>query len=139
MAEENQQEMQQKYMQFQLFQQQMEQVQKQMQLMEKQLVELHVVKEALKDLANTKEGTEILVPVSSGIFIKAELKNNKKVTINVGSDVATEKTMAQAEELIVKQIEELGKVKEQLTGDASNMAVQAIQLEQELKKMVEDV
>lgn len=107
--------------------------------MEKQLVELHVVKEALKDLANTKEGTEILVPVSSGIFIKAELKNNKKVTINVGSDVATEKTMAQAEELIVKQIEELGKVKEQLTGDASNMAVQAIQLEQELKKMVEDV
>ncbi|MBW3022302.1 prefoldin subunit alpha [Candidatus Woesearchaeota archaeon] len=139
MTEDNTAELQQKYMQLQLFQQQIEQVQKQMQMLDKQFQELHIVKQGLDDLKNTKNGTEILVPISSGIFVTAELKDNKKVTVNVGSDVAAEKTVDQAQELIVKQIDEVAKIKEQLTADLSKMRLQAGVLQQELQKMVENV
>ncbi|MBW3004130.1 prefoldin subunit alpha [Candidatus Woesearchaeota archaeon] len=139
MTEDNTAELQQKYMQLQLFQQQIEQVQKQMQMLDKQFQELHIVKQGLDDLKNTKNGTEILVPISSGIFVTADLKDNKKVTVNVGSDVAAEKTVDQAQELIVKQIDEVAKIKEQLTADLSKMRLQAGVLQQELQKMVENV
>ncbi|MEA3430947.1 MAG: prefoldin subunit alpha [Nanoarchaeota archaeon] len=132
----NTEDLQQKYMQMQMFQQQMEQVQKQLQLMEKQLVELDLVKKALGDLKNVKEDAEILVPLSSGIFVKAELKDNKKVTVNVGRGVATEKTIEQAQELISQQADELTKVRAQLTEDMSKMGVQANGLQQELQKLV---
>lgn len=134
--QEDSQELQQKYMQFQMFQQQIEQVQKQLQMIDKQLVELETVKQGVEDLKTVKTGTEILVPVSSGIFVKAELKDNKNVTVNVGSNVAAEKTMEQAKKLIDDQSSELTNVKQQLTEDVGKLNIKAANLQAELQQLV---
>ena len=52
-----------------------------------------MTEQALDDLKTTKTGTEILVPMASGIFIKAELKDNKELAINVGADTVVKKNI----------------------------------------------
>ena len=127
-------QLQQKHLQIQVLHQQITQVQKHLQLMEKQLSELGLVKVALADLKKTELDTEILVPLSSGIFIKAALKDNKTVRINVGNDVVAEKSLDQAQDLIARQIDDLTKIKDQLMTDMNNMALQANLLETDLSK-----
>ncbi len=85
-------QIQEKYMQMQLIEQQMQQIQKQLQLLENQLQELNLTLQALDDLKNTKPGTDILVPIASGIFFKAELKDNEELALNVGADTVVKKS-----------------------------------------------
>ena len=96
-------ELQNKYMQYQMIDQQMKQIQQQVQVIEKQLVDLAVTRQAMDDLEKTNVGSEILVPVSNGIFTKAELKDNKKLILNVGSNTAVEKSIPETKKLIDNQ------------------------------------
>jgi len=53
-----------------------------------------------------------LAPIINGIFVKAELKDNQNLLINVGADTVVEKTVSQAVELLKeRQKETLEKVK----------------------------
>lgn len=122
-------DLQESYMQFHSLQQQSMKTQKQVEAIEEQNMELRVIDQGLSDLAETKEGTEILVPLSAGIFLKAELKDNKEVIVNVGSNVTVTKTMKEAQELIVNQGKELRKVQAQLIDDLTKMEVQLKMLE----------
>jgi len=131
---DSQQELQQKYMQIQMLEQQMVQVNKQLQMIDKQVLELNNVGEALEEIKNTKPGTELLVPLSSGIFIKAALVESDSVQVNVGSDVVTSKTFDEAKTLITSQISEIIKVKEQLSKDLEQLGVHTSALQASFAK-----
>ncbi len=128
-------ELQNKYMQYQMIDQQMKQIQQQVQVIEKQLVDLAVTRQAMDDLEKTNVGSEILVPVSNGIFTKAELKDNKKLILNVGSNTAVEKSIPDTKKLIDNQFKEIKKVQKDLMKDLQNLAVQAQIIEKDLNAL----
>ena len=99
MNPENQQKIQQKYMELQTVGQQMQAVQKQLQLMKQHLVELDAAAQAVEDISKTEKGTEMLMPVTSGIFVKGELKDSKNLIVNVGAGTAVTKTAEESKGL----------------------------------------
>lgn len=96
-----------KYMQLQLLQQQVEQITEYVEQLQVQDRELDISLEALTELQKTTVNTEILAPIANGIFFKAELKDNQKLTINVGSEVAVEKTIPEVIKLLEEQKEKI--------------------------------
>ena len=92
-----------KYLQFQMLQQQIEQISEHAEMLNKQMGELDITRNALKELSRTKANTEIIAPLSNGIFVKAELKENNKLIVNVGSNITVEKTVEQVITLLSKQ------------------------------------
>lgn len=129
-------QLQERYMQMQLIEQQMQQVQKQLKLLESQIQELNLTEQAIDDLKTTKTGTEILVPMASGIFVKAELKDNKELAINVGADTIVKKNIEETKKLITGQLEEVTKMHQDLTANLEKLAGSAQTLEKELSKLI---
>ena len=99
----NEEQIQQKYMQFQMIQQQLEEVNQHLGMLNEQSSELHISIEAVKEIAKTKLDNEFLAPVANGIFIKGELKENQKLVVNVGMNTTVEKTIPEVVELLEEQ------------------------------------
>ncbi len=134
--EAKQKDLQEKYMKYQMIEQQMQQLQLQAQKMEEQLVELMVTKQALDDLGKTEPGTEIHAPVSNGIFVKAELKSNETVRLNVGANTIVEKTIPDAKKLIDRQLKEVEKFQQKIAADLQKLALQAQVIQKDLTGLV---
>ncbi|MBT4651698.1 prefoldin subunit alpha [Candidatus Woesearchaeota archaeon] len=132
--QENQQ---QKYLQLQMLQQQIEQISQNAELMNQQLTEIDDSQEALKQLQETPEGNEILTPIANGIFIKAAIKNTEKLTINVGADVAIEKTAPEVITMLDGHKEELHKNLVEINTVLESLSEQATEIYNSLEEKVE--
>ena len=134
MSKEKQEKLQQAYMEMQMLGQQMQSLQRQLQLIEQQNIELIAAKQAIDDISKTKQGTEILVPVIAGIFVKGHLKDNKEFIVNVGSNTAVKKSAEESKKLIDEQEEEIKKVQTQLNAELQRLGQKAALLEKELSE-----
>jgi len=133
---EDKKQLQEKYMQLQMIEQQMQKVQKQLNLLENQIQELNITEQAIDDIQEAKVGTEILVPMASGIFVKAELKNNQDLAVNVGADTVVKKSVEDTKQLITQQIKEVSKMHQDLTANLEKLAGSAQIIEKELSKLI---
>jgi len=131
--EKDSQKMQQQYMEMQMINQQMNQIQQQIQMIEAQLIEVETTKNALRDLQKTKIGSEILAPVSNGIFIKATLSDNEKLRVNVGSGTVVEKSIPEVIKIIEEQESEIRKAESQMSAELEKLTTKALEIEQALK------
>jgi prefoldin alpha subunit len=103
----NEEQIQQKYMQFQMIQQQLEEVNQHLGMLNEQSSELDISIEAVKQIAKTKLDNEFLASVANGIFIKGELKDNEKLIVNVGMNTTVEKTIPEVVVLLEEQKKEI--------------------------------
>ncbi len=131
-------DLQEKYMQLQIIEQQMKQIQKQIQLIESQMNELVTAHQALDDLKKTRDGTKMLVPISNGIFAKAEIKDNAELIVNVGANITVNKDIESTKGLITKQINEIKGVQEKMMLDLQKLSINGTSLEKELHKMISE-
>ncbi|RMF55914.1 prefoldin subunit alpha [Candidatus Woesearchaeota archaeon] len=136
-GKEHEKELQEKFAQFQMVEQQLKQTQEQLQALDNNILEIKALQDSLDEIPNIKPGTEILVPISNGIFIKAELKENKSLKLNVGSGTVVEKSVDDAKKLIEKQFNDANKVREGLLENMQHLAAQAKALEEDLSKLVD--
>lgn len=134
----DQSELQQKYLEFQMLDQQLKQTQKQMQLLEEQLVEIIYTQQSLEELKNVQKDTEILVPVSSGIFTKARLEEPGELVVNVGASTAVTKSINSTKEMLGRQIDEVQKLREQLVGILQKIEAQMEILEKQLSEATQN-
>ena len=132
----NDEKLQEKYMEFKLLQHQIEKVREQIQAFETQVEELGNVGESLGQLENIQQGTEILVPVSGGIFITAEIKDTKNVTVNVGAGTVVQKSFQEAKQLMDSQAQEVIRYREDLMGQLTKLISHARKLQTELRELV---
>lgn len=132
--EEDAQVMQQKYMEMQMLDQQLKQIQQQLHAVEQQAMEVESVIDALGSILKVEPGSDILVPLSSGIFVKAKIQDNKELLVNVGSNTTVSKSVPEVEEMLKKQLGELEKVKKDMTGKFSEFANKMQALQAELMK-----
>ncbi len=136
MEEIKQKELQERYMEMQMLEQQIRQIQQQIQMLESQLMELTATNQGLDDFEKTSIGTDILVPLSPGIFTKATLKDNKDVIVNVGANVAVKKDIKSTKELIDKQAAEIKRFQEEMLVELQMLGAKAGSIEQEINNAI---
>ncbi len=129
------QQLQQKYLELQMAAQQIQQLQQQIQEIQIQSGELDRINSGLDDLKNTKKDTETLVPLGAGIFFKAKAQDVNKLIMRVGSDLAVEKSLPEAKELVEAQQKEISKIIEEMERQLQQTMLYAQVLQQELQKL----
>ena len=132
---ENEKRFQEIYVEFQVLSSSIQQLEKQSAALESHLLELMTTKQSLHDMENVKPGTEILVPLSAGIYAKADIRENDRFIVNVGSNIALSKSLASTKKIIEDQISELKKLQENLSQELGMNTVKAAELEEELNKI----
>ena len=95
--------------------------------------------QGLEDAKKIKPGTEILVPLSGGIYAKAELKDSKNFIVNVGANIAVVKDLDSTKKLIENQIDEVKNLQEALVNQLQNQTTKAAMLEQEMNKIASSI
>jgi prefoldin alpha subunit len=128
---------QQKYMELQMMAQQHNQIQKQMQLIQQQIEELNSTKEALDEISKAGIGKEFLVPVSSGVFVKGQIKDTQKIIVNVGSNVAVDKTIPEAKSMVDEQLTEIEQFKRELLSNKLRLESTIEHFQKDLQHLIE--
>ncbi|MDP6599943.1 MAG: prefoldin subunit alpha [Candidatus Woesearchaeota archaeon] len=136
---EKEEKLQKLYMEFQVLEQQIKQLEKQNTMLNNQLMELMMTNQGLEDTKKIKEGTEILTPLSSGIYAKAQLKDSKNLIVNVGSSITVVKDVNSAKKMIEDQIEEIKKLQENLVDQLQTQTTKATSLEQEINTIASEI
>lgn len=136
---EDQKQLNEKYMELQILEQQLKQVNQQLHNLDSQLLELQRIEDNLGDLSKTKKDTELLVALGGGVFSKAELKDNKTVLINVGSNIVVEKDIPSSKKIIGHQIGQIKDVAKQLEQEFQILAANSQAIQQDLQKVASEM
>ncbi len=123
------------YMQFQVIDQNIKQLQKQLEMVTHQLMDLSVTRGSLDELDKVKAGNEIFVPISSGIFARAVIKDTSELLVNIGANVVVKKDNASTKKLIQDQIEEVKGIQKQMIEELEKMTGYASQIELQLQEI----
>jgi len=132
---EKMQKMQKAYMELQMLDQQMKQVQKQVEAIEQKTAELDEVQQNLDALAASKPGSDMFVPITNGIFLKARLEDNKKLAVNVGGSTVVSKDIPATKALLAEQATDMRNFQAELVQQFEKMAERAAQLQSELQEV----
>lgn len=124
------------YMQFQVLDQNIKQLQKQLELITHQLIDLTVTSNSLDEFKKIDIGREVFVPLSSGIFAKATIKDASELLVNVGANIAVKKDVMSTKKLIQNQVEEIQKIQKQMIEELEKMTSHAAQIEMQLQSLI---
>ena len=134
MADE--QKVQELYVEFQMLTQHLKQLQQQQQILSQQMMEMAASAVSLEELSEIKEGAELLVPVSNGMFAKAKLVDGENVIVNIGSNAAVLKTTKEAKALMEKQIQESEQLSKKISAQVQKFQHKAVALQKQLQELL---
>lgn len=123
----------QKYIELKMLDQQIQEMQQSLQQLETQRDEILSVQQALDELKLQEKGSDILVPVANGIFMKAKLDEADNLVLNVGAGVAVEKNVEQTQAILSRQRNEITSLEQEYSENLNKMVEKAITLQQELQ------
>ena len=129
-------DMQKKYMEYQMLDQRIKQMQEQLQMVDQQTMEAMATLQSIDEFSKLQDKSEILVPINNGIFAKATLKKEEKLRVNIGSAVVVDKTVQQTKKLIEKQTEQIAELREKIIENLNQLVQQAANIEKSLTKNV---
>ncbi|MBI2653770.1 prefoldin subunit alpha [Candidatus Woesearchaeota archaeon] len=138
MVEDKEKKAQELYMEFQVIDKHIKQLQQQLELVTSQFMELNATNRTLDEFTKIEVGKEIFVPLSSGIFAKASIKDSSELLVNVGANVAVNKDIPSTKKIIQNQIEEVKKVQKHMVEQLERMTTHAAQLEKQLHDLVSE-
>ena len=122
-------------MQLQLVGQHLEKMQDQLQKTHEQIAEVDFVIQSLKDFSQVKEGEEILVPVTNGVFARAVLKSTEKMIVNVGAETAVHKSIPDTVSMLEGQKGRLVQFRDQLVDVVQQLMGKVGELRSEIQAM----
>lgn len=125
-----------KYYEFQIITEQMKQLQQQNTAIEEQNAELQLTLNGLNELESSKVGSKIQVPISSGIFAEAELKDKTNLLVSVGNNIIVKKTLSQTKEMIEERLAAVEVYKAEIDKNLAAYMKRAKELESELNTML---
>ena len=125
-----------KFAQYQQLNEQLEQFQNFYSELVSKEADIMQVMQALDEIKTNKPGKKMLVPVASGIFLEAELKNVKEAVVNVGKDVCVRKSLDNTKEMLQKRMVEVMKHQGEVQSVIDQLTEVQTQLESELQTHV---
>ena len=133
------QQLQQKYMEVHMLSQQIKQIQQQLQTIDAQLEELDKTAESVNAVKEIKEGTEIFVSLSPGIFVKAKIADTNNLLLNVGVGTGVERPAKDTVELIRSQVTEISEYRENMVEQLELLTRKSAELEKDLQEIGKNV
>lgn len=133
----SQEQLQQKYFEYQMYEEHVKKLQEQYSQIDEQLLEIEYIKKAIDDLAHVKGGKDMMCPLSNGIFVKANIQKPEHFLVNVGENVICKKTPQQTKELMEKQKKEMESNREQIGEQLESIQKRMHELEQELSNLMQ--
>jgi prefoldin alpha subunit len=86
------------------------------------LSEILIANSTLEGIKNEPKGTEALVPVGAGSFIRVELADSEKIVMGVGAGVSLEKSVNDSIESLKNRQDDLEKLRTSLQQQLSQIA-----------------
>ncbi|VVB53979.1 Prefoldin subunit alpha [uncultured archaeon] len=121
--------------QIEMLRRQLEATTQQLQMVAAALDQIAQTEKALEALSETKEGTEILVPLGSDSFVKATVTDPTNILVGVGARISVEKKLPDAQAFLTKRKESLNKTQDKLSKTADEMAALLGRLNQRAEEM----
>ena len=131
----NEENMQKLYVEYQVLTNTIKQLEKQDNALENQLIQLMTTAQSLDEIKNVKKGTGILFPLSSGIYLKAELQENDSFIVNVGSNVMLKKNVELTQKLVESQIDDIRRFRTEISEELEKSTGNASKLQKEIEKI----
>lgn len=122
-----------------------DQIQMQLDLLNQSIAVTQITGETIENLKNLQDGQEILLPLGNLsilgniAYIKAKLMDSSTVLVNVGASVVIEKPIGDAKDLLDKQLEELNKIKAQLSQAMQQIIQNIQQIRNEIERLAADM
>ena len=131
-------ELQERYFEFQVIEEQIRHVAQQVQELNSKLIELEYIKVSLGDFQRTPAGTQVLAPISSGVFFRAKLADNQKLLVNVGAGTVVAKSVEDTQKLMDEQAVEVDRLRQAKLAKLQELTKQAHGIEQELRRLSQE-
>jgi prefoldin alpha subunit len=125
-----------KYMQYKILDEKLKELREQLQMIEQQIIEVMSTVQTIDDYSKIKDNSEVLVPLANGIFVKAILKKEDKLLLNIGSSTVVDKSLEETKDLIEKQKTDLQAMHQKMTDNIQKLLQRASALEKELNNLV---
>lgn len=136
MTDQNEQKAQEMYVELQLLTQHVKQLRQQQELLEQQIAEMAAATQGLEEFAKSGEGTEMFVPLSSGVFARAKIIDAKNFLMNVGAGACVMKDASSARKLMERQLEESRNLSEKMAVQVEKFSRKAVQLQRQLQALL---
>jgi prefoldin alpha subunit len=79
------------------YEQQAQVLQRRIDLINSSLQEIALTSESLDELKNVEDDNEVLMPLGSGVYVKAKIVERKKVIFSLGADIVADKDITAAQ------------------------------------------
>ena len=137
-SENKQEELQHKYVLYQLLQNRIEELKQQVEMLQQKNMEMETTKFALSEINSMKEGNDVLVPLGSGCYVYGKASNNKKILVDIGAGVMTNKAPEEAQALVEEKREEIEKLVLNLQSELMDAVNKINEIGPELQKAAEE-
>lgn len=127
-------ELQEKILQYRLLEDRLRQLTQQRSLLLGKLPEMEATKETLSEVLKSKEN-EILVSIGSATYAKGKLMRTDKVIVEVGADIALEKTIESACEILDKRKKNLENAIKKFESEINVVYQTLANLEPQIRKL----
>jgi prefoldin alpha subunit len=131
---QNEQELQQMYMQLQYIDTQIAELDKELHAVEQKKVEFLRLSESIDQLNKVKLQTKSFSNIGLGIYSESKITNTKEFIVNVGANTFVKKPSKEVKTLLKRQAEELEKAEMQLQQNIQMLSLQAQIIQGEMQK-----
>lgn len=132
------QEIQEKYIELQILDQTIRQLQQQLSILDQQLYELQRLNENLDEISKVNLNSEVLTPLGAGIFIKTQLKDNKEVFMNIGSNIVTKKSITESKKIVEDQLQKIKSTISEMEEEITHATINAANIQEDIKHLNKD-
>jgi prefoldin alpha subunit len=106
-------------------------------MIESAIQELYTTDSTLEGLKYEKKGSAILMPIGGGSYVKAKISDSKKVIFGIGANIATEKTVEEAQESIGERTIELQKGRTSIQQQLNEVITKINDLQNQIRSMAQ--
>lgn len=112
-------------------------IQNQIEVLTVTLSDVNLAIETIRNLSNIKIGTEILVPIGANSYIKTKVVDNTKVVVGLGSNVAAQKSVKEAEDTLTSRLEEIERLIQAFKQKLVELGEEINKLQPETQRLLE--
>ncbi len=113
-------------------------IQQRISLIDAAMTEMQVANSTIEGLKSEPVGTDVLMPIGGGSYIRAKLADNERLIVGIGADVAIEKTLPEALESYGTRFSELQKARSALEQQIARVAARLEKGREELQKLAKE-
>ncbi|UCD20863.1 MAG: prefoldin subunit alpha [archaeon] len=123
----------QRIIEFQMFEMQLNELAQQKEIVEKQMTELRNLELSLDQVGEMKPQTEMFSIVGQDTFVRSELKDTKKVLVNVGSKIFVNKGLEEVKKSIENRLHKIEFIQQELNKKAEKILEKLRKIGEEIK------